>query len=178
MSDDAAKVVLAEYDGADALLAAARLARERGFAPHDALSPHRIEAVEEMLELPRSPVRRPMLIAGIAAAALAYGVESYSAILSYPFNSGGRPFNSWPVFLLVPFEFGVLVAAAAGLIAFLILCRLPRLNHPLFDNEKVDRATIDRFFLLFGRPAAAEDARRLTLLLEETRALSVEEVSA
>jgi hypothetical protein len=173
-----AKVLLAEFRDADALLAAARLAHERGFAPDDALSPHRIEAIEETLALPHSRIPWPMLIGGVGAAALAYGVESYSAILGYPFNSGGRPLNSWPIFLLVPFEFGILIAALAGLIAFLILCRLPRLNHPLFENAGVERASIDRFFLLFRQPDDEGDARRLTLILEEARALRIEEALA
>lgn len=178
MSDAATRILLAEYGGADALIAAARLTRERGFAARDALSPHRVEGVEEALDLPRSPIRWPILVGGVGAAALAYGVESYSAILSFPFNSGGRPLNSWPVFLLVPFEFGVLIAAMAGFAALLVLCRLPRLNHPLFENDVVRRASIDRFFLLFARPDEEKEARRLAALLEETGALRIEEADA
>jgi hypothetical protein len=165
---------IAEFADAESLLAAIGRSKESGFTPIDALSPYRVEGVEEALALPLSPVRWPMAIFGLGAAALAYGTEAYSAVVAYPFNSGGRPLNSWPVFLLVPFEFGVLVAAAAGLVAFFLLCRLPRLHEPTFDIEGVERATADRFFLLFAPPADEEDSRRLTALLEQTHALRIE----
>jgi hypothetical protein len=166
--------VIAEFADAEALLNAARCCRGRGLAPIDALSPYRLEGVEEALTLPTSPVRWPMMIFGLSAAAFAYGLETFSAVFAYPFNSGGRPPNSWPVFFLAPFEFGVLIAAAAGLVAFLCLCGLPRLNHPIFDVEGVERGTADRFFLVFSAPAEEGEERRLVEFLEEMRAQRVE----
>ena len=53
-------------------------------------------------------------------ALVAYGTEYHSAVFSYPYNSGGRPFDAWPTFMLVPFATGILVAAIAGFITFLI----------------------------------------------------------
>jgi hypothetical protein len=174
MSERTANGVVAEFADADSLLAAARRSKENGFAPIDALSPYRLAGIEEALALPQSTVRWPMAIFGLGAAVLAYGVEAYSAVFAYPINAGGRPLNSWPVFLLVPFEVGVLAAAAAGFVAFLCLCRLPRLNQPIFDIEGVERATTDRFFLLFSAPSTEQDGQRLTALLEQTRALRIE----
>ena len=64
-----------------------------------------------------------MFVAGMAMAALAYGLEYYSAVINYPYNSGGRPLDAWPAFMLVPFAIGILVASIAGFIAFLMACR-------------------------------------------------------
>lgn len=174
MTEGAGYGVVAEFADAESLLAAITRSKENGFIPTDALSPYRLESVEEALALARSPVRWPMFIFGLGAAVLAYGVEVYSAVLAYPINSGGRPLNSWPVFLLAPFEFGVLVAAAAGFVSFFFLCRLPRLNHQIFDVPGVKRATVDRFFLLFPTPGTQQDSDRLQQLLEQTRALRIE----
>ena len=41
--------------------------------------------------------------------ALAYALEYYSAVINYPYNSGGRPFDAWPAFMLVPFATGILL---------------------------------------------------------------------
>ena len=103
----------------------------RGFDPLDALTPCPVEELDDILRLDKSPIRWPMLIAALVVAAAAYALEFWSAVYAYPIDSGGRPLNSWPIFLLVPFEVGVLAAAVAGFAALLVLCGLPRLHHPL-----------------------------------------------
>ena len=45
-------------------------------------------------------------------------LEWYSAVFDYPIDSGGRPLNSWPAFMLLPFAIGIFGAA---------ICRLHRL---------------------------------------------------
>jgi len=175
---DARPHIVAEFGSPDALVRAARAARDQGFALADALTPCPVEEIEDTLELSASPIRWPMLVAAIAVAAFAYGLEFWSAVYAYPIDSGGRPLNSWPVFLLVPFEVGVLAAAVAGFVALLLLCGLPRLNHPAFDCGAVGRATDDRYLLLIEAPGEEGDGQRLRALLLEARALSLAEVAA
>lgn len=178
MSETARPRVIAEFGGPAALVAAARGARDQGFKLADALTPCPVEEVEEALGLATSPIRWPMLIVAVAVAAFAYGLEFWSAVYAYPIDSGGRPLNSWPIFVLVPFEVGVLAAAIAGFVALLVLCGLPRLNHPLFDLEPVERATDDRYFLLVEAPRENREAQRLRSLLVEAGALRLEEAPA
>ena len=121
-------LVVAEFRNGDDLSAAARDARKQGFDAIDALTPCPVEGLDEILGLDTSPIRWPMLIAALVVAGAAYGLEFWSAVYAYPINSGGRPLNSWPIFLLVPFEVGVLAAAVAGFAALLALCGLPRLK--------------------------------------------------
>ncbi len=97
--------------------------------------------------------------------------------VAYPFNSGGRPLFSWPVFLLVPFEVGVFAAALAGLIAFFVHCGLPRLHHPAFGVGGVERASQDRFFLDLRSPQRRRSAH-LQDLLCEAGAVSISEAEA
>ena len=97
-----------------------------------------------------------MTIAAAAAAAVTWLMQWYSAAVDYPLISGGRPFNSWPIFFLVSYEACILFGGIAGFIAFARDCRLPSLHHPLFNVEAIERATQDRFFLIFE---ASETAR-------------------
>ena len=93
-------------------------------------------------------------------------------MIDYPLNTGGRPLNSWPVFLLVPFEVGMLAAALSGFVAFLWNCRLPSLYHPVFDTTDFARATQDRFFLLAAQTDEEERSASLREALKHSGALS------
>ena len=98
-------------------------------------------------------MRAIMLAAGFVGRRLAYGLEWWSAVVAYPFNSGGRPLHSWPVFMLFPFEFGVLAAALAGLVAFFWCTGLPRLPRSALRMPVAWRAT---------RTASCSPSRRRT----------------
>jgi hypothetical protein len=167
--------LLAEFRDPDALLAALQKARQSGHKVLDTFTPFPVKGVAESLEIPPSRIRVAMLVGGLAMAAFAYWLQWWSAVFAYPVNSGGRPLHSWPVFLLVPFEVGVLASAAAGLVALLWRCGLPRLNHPLFDVGGFERASQDRFFLLVQE---SPDAREPDLydLLHRAGALMITEI--
>jgi len=133
--------LLAEFRDPERLKLALARVKESEHAALDALTPYPIEGLGAEFDGGRSAIRPAMLAGGIGAAAFALTLEWYSALIDYPINSGGRPLNSWPVFLLVPFEVGILVAALAGVVAFLVTCGLPRLHDPTFATPGIERAT-------------------------------------
>ena len=167
-------VLLAEFTGADALLQAAQGTREVGFRTLDAFSPFAVDGLAEAIGSPRSHVRVAMFVGGVGIAALAYWTEWYSAVFDYAINSGGRPLNSWPAFMLFPFAIGILGAAIAGLIALLVQSGLPRLHHPLFDVLEFDLASRNRFFLCLR----TGDMRGAREFLEPLRPLAIREVAS
>jgi ActD protein len=171
------KTLVATFHTPEALLRAAEKAKAEGFPPEDALTPFPIEEFEAVLGLKQASIRSPMAIAGFSAAAFAYALEWYSAALAYPYDSGARPpLNSWAVFLLFPFELGILVAGITGFIAFLIYCGLPSLYHPLFDVRGIDQATSDRFLLMVKTVWEENPEKRLREILEGEGASSISEV--
>lgn len=165
--------LLAEFETPEALVRALRLARADGHRLLDAFTPFPLEELSEVLKPARNPVRLVMALAGFGSAAAMYGLQWYSAVVAYPLNSGGRPLHSWPVFTLVPFEFGVLAAAVAGFATLLWACGLPRLNHPVHDMPQFERASQDRFLLLVAPKDGPAPLRRR---LEEAGALLVSEM--
>lgn len=168
--------LLAEFRDPAALKAALAQVRRSGHRPLDTFTPFPVEGLDEDLGLGRSRIRTAMLLGGLGVAAFAYWLQWYSAVHDYPINSGGRPLHSWPVFLLVPFEVGVLGAALAGFLAFLWSCGLPRLHDPLFAVPGFERASQDRFFLLVAARASDRDGAGLRRLLEGAGALVVTQV--
>jgi Alternative complex III, ActD subunit len=171
-------VLLAEFLHARQLKSAVQAARRRNYRPLDAFSPHHVDGLSELLVTRRSKVRVVMFIAGFGIAALAYFAgEFYTAVINYPYNSGGRPLNAWPAFMLVPFATGILGASIGGLITFLFETGLPRLHHPLFAVEGFERATQDRFWLMLQTPDDEDDKRQAVDWLRQAGARSVREAA-
>ncbi len=145
-------VLLAEFATAHETLTAAAAAAAAGIPAEDVLSPNPLEGITEHLA-PRpapAPIGWVMFIAGAGGALAGYGMQWYSAVIDYPINSGGRGLNSWPAFLLVPYETAILSAAIVGILGWLFMCGLPRPHHPLFAADIVERASQDRYLLVFA----------------------------
>lgn len=169
------KPLIAEFSDADSLISAAVCLKREGHQLLDAFTPFRLPELDNVLAVKPSRIRLSMLVGGLTMAAFAYFLQWYSSVIDYPLNTGGRPLNSWPVFLLVPFEVGMLAAAFSGLAAFMWTCRLPCLYHPVFDTTEFARATQDRFFLLATQTSKEERSAPLRELLKHSGALAVRE---
>ena len=139
--------VMAEFKDAEALLGAARRAREAGYGAVEAYSPYPVEGLADEVGLRRNLVPPIVLAAGVLGGVGGYFMQWYSAVISYPINSGGKPLHSWPEFIPVTFELTILAAAVVGFIAMLLLNGLPRLRHPVFNVREFDLASRNRFFL-------------------------------
>jgi hypothetical protein len=168
--------LMAEFATADELLAAARRAHEAGYRQAEAYSPFLIEGLAEALGFERSRV--PLITFGgaLLGGIGGYFLQWYSAVVDYAVNIGGRPFDSWPMFVPVTFELAVLGGALAAVIAMLAGSGLPRLRHPVFGAEDFDFATRNRFFLFLRRDDPAFDAQGAAELLAAMKPLRRVEV--
>ncbi len=172
------KALFAEFGDAATFSSAVEQVRGQEVEILDAFTPFPIEGLDDALGGGHdgARVRWCMLLGGLAAAALAYGLETYSAVWGYPFDVGGRPHNSWPTFMLFPFEFGILSAGICGLLGLFWVTGLPRLLHAVFDIEGFGRASNDRFILALEPPQARSRRTQLEKALSALGALSVREV--
>jgi hypothetical protein len=139
--------VMAEFKHAEALVAAAARARQAGYEGVEAYSPYPVEGLAETIGFRKNRVPLIVFISGLAGGVGGYFMQWYSAVISYPINSGGKPLHSWPEFIPVTFELTVLAAAVIGFIAMLLLNGLPKLYHPVFNVPEFDLASRNRFFL-------------------------------
>src|SRR4051794_16072966 len=139
--------LLAEFETPQQVLEATRRAREAGYVDMDAFTPYAVEGLAAELGLPRTRVPFVVLTAGLVGAAVGFFMQYYSMAIDYPLNVGGRPVNSWPVFVPIAFEVMVLVAGFAALLGMLFLNGLPRPHHSVFSVQRFERASQVRFFL-------------------------------
>jgi hypothetical protein len=168
---------VAQFCDGEALTEAVRRARREGYRRIEAYAPLPVEGLAEALGYQLLQIPALMLMGGVTGALVMYFIEFYSAMVDYPFNIGGRPYNSWPGFLFVGIEMTLLGAALFGVLGMLILNRLPSLYHPIFDAGGFERASRDGFFLCLRADGPGFDAARAEALLHELGALQVEELA-
>lgn len=168
--------VMAEFDGPNQLLTAARRAREEGYRKMDAYTPYPIEELSEALGFHRNRLPLIVLIGGIVGCVGGYLMQYYTSVIAYPINIGGRPFHSWPAFIPITFEVTVLIAALSAVLGMLALNGLPNPYHPVFNVPRFKFATRDRFFLCVEATDPKFDREGTAAFLKGLDAREVSEV--
>jgi len=166
--------VMAEFDSAEALLAATRHAYAAGYRVMDAYSPFPVEGLAEALGTHHTLVPWITLSGGALGALTGFGLQAWVHVAALPINVGGRPMLSWPMFIPVTFELAVLFAGLFTLVGLLVLNGLPHPYHPLFNVPSFHRATRDRFFLCVE--ARDSQFQRARAFLENLGAIEVADV--
>jgi hypothetical protein len=139
--------VMAEFSDPETLLAQTRKSYAAGYRKLSAYTPFAIEELPAALGLRHSRLPLLALVGGIVGALIGFFMQYYAAVIDYPWNIGGRPFNSWPSFTIVTFEMTILVAAGVTVLGMLLRNGLPQPYHPAFNAPNFGRASQDRFFL-------------------------------
>ena len=168
--------MMAEFDSASDLVAAARRTREEGYHKIDAYSPFPVEGLAEEIGFRKNSVPLVVLIGGLLGCMSGYALQYWISAVSYPINVGGRPYNSWPAFIVVTFEMTILFAGLAAVLGMLALNGLPMPYHPVFNVPRFAFATRDRFFLIIFSSDAKYDAGATRAFLEPLGPRSISEV--
>jgi hypothetical protein len=171
--------MIAMFSTPDAAKSAAAHLRQTGFRTVEAYTPYPVEGLGEIIH-PGRQLYLPLLmfVGAIFGAASGYWIQYWDEALNYPLNVGGRPYNSWPAFIVGTFEFMLLVAVAAGFFGLLAASRLPKLYHPIFESKVFERASRDRFLLCIEASDPSFDAASIRAAFERLGAERIEEVRA
>ena len=94
--------------------------------------------------------------------------------MAYPLVISGKPYFSWPAFIPITFELGVLFAALGAVLGMLGLNQLPMHHHPLFRSKVFEQVTDDAFFISIESWDPRFDPSATGKLLESLGARSVE----
>src|SRR3989449_6482675 len=168
--------LMAEFDAAEQLIAAAERCRAEGYRYVNAYTPFPVEGLAEALGFRRSSVPLITLIGGVGGGVGGFFMQYWMAAISYPQNIGGRSLNSWPMFIPVTFELTVLGAAVFAVLGMLALNKLPQPHHPVFNAPRFALASNNRFFLCIEARDPKFDRVQASQFLERLKAHDLTEV--
>jgi hypothetical protein len=160
--------VVGVFADTHALLDALKRARAHGMDTREVYSPVALEGIDEFLLPGRSPVRLATLIGGVSGLAAGLALAIWSA-LQWNLMVAGKPVVSIVPFLVVGFEFTILLGALTTLVALLVLMHLPTFRFPS-AGYRPDFSN-DRFGVWLD--SAPENTAAVSRLLRDAGALDI-----
>jgi hypothetical protein len=158
------------------LVEAAKRTYQAGYKRIDAYTPFPVEGLAEEIGFHRDEVPLVVLIGGIVGALTGYLMQYWMSAVAYPLNIGGKPYHSWPAFIVITFEMTILFAGISAVFGMLALNGLPMPYHPVFNVPRFTRASRDRFFLVVFSSDVKYDPAATRQFLESLDPRSVSEV--
>jgi hypothetical protein len=168
--------LLAEFETPEEVLDAARRARDAGFQSLDAFTPIPVEGLAEAIGFGWTSLPLVVMVCGIFGGVGGFGMCWYANVISFPLIIGGKPFNSWPMWIPITFELTILGAALGATFGMLVMNGLPRPYHPVFNVERFALASRDRFFLCVKARDKKFDLQTTKAFLEGLHAQGVFEI--
>lgn len=168
--------LMAEFNSADDLIAAAHKIHDAGYRRVDAFTPYPIEELAEALGHHRSKLPPIVLTGGLLGGLGGYFLQYWVAVIHYPLNIGGRPLHSWPAFIVPTFECTILFAAFAAVLGMFWLNGLPQPYHPVFNVPRFVEASRSRFFLMILSRDPRFDLEKTRKFMGSLAPISLEEV--
>lgn len=176
MRDTAIYGLMAEFDNVNDAIVAARQTYAAGYRKLDAYAPFPVEELSEAIGFHKNGVALICLIGGLLGGTAAYTLQWWINTISYPINIGGRPFHSWPSFIIVTFEMTILFSGLSAVFGMLSLNGLPMPYHPVFNVPQFDAASKDKFFLVIFSSDKKYNGVETRRFLEGLNPVSVAEV--
>jgi Protein of unknown function (DUF3341) len=168
--------IMAEFDSASDLVAAARKTHESGYRKIDAYSPFPVEELAEAIGFHTNRVALVTLIGAISGGLTGYLMQYWMNAVNYPVIVGGKPPHSWPAFIPITFEMTILFGGISAVLGMLALNGLPMPYHPVFNVPRFVVATKDRFFLIVFSTDPKYDPAGTRKFLESLGCRSISEV--
>jgi Alternative complex III, ActD subunit len=168
--------LMAEFETPTELVKACKAAYTEGYREMDAYSPFPIEEASEAIGFHKSAVPLVVLVGGILGGLSGFGLQYWINVIAYPLNIGGKPYDSWPAFIVPTFELTILFAGVIGMIGMFALNGLPRPYHPLFNVDAFSAVTRNRFFLCVEAADPKFDLAATQQFMQSLKPLSISEV--
>ena len=166
----------AEFENGEALLEAAKKAKDAGYDDIKAYSPYEVHGLSDVLGHSSASLGYIVLAAMILGIVGAFALQYWTNAIHYPLNVGGRPLNSWPAFTLIMFEGAILFGGLAAAGYMFLTTGLPTPYHPIFNTAGIEEASRSRFFLVIQVQDAKFSLQDTRSFLQTLNPVKVSEV--
>jgi hypothetical protein len=139
--------VLAEFGTVADVTHAAEKVRDQGFRKWDVYSPFPIHGIDRAMGLGDSRLGWIAFFMAVTGAFGGFGLQYWITKFAYPILIGGKPMNSFPAYVPVTFEPGILFTGFGCILGMLALNGLPRWYHAFFKSTNFKRVTDNGFFI-------------------------------
>ena len=167
--------MIAEFDGSTTLLAAIESAKTAGYTVMEAYTPLPVHEVSHALGY-KNRLPWVVLAGGMLGCFVGFFMQYWVSVVDYPLIIGGKPYNSWPAFIVVTFEMTILFSVLSAVLGMLAMNGLPRPHHPVHNVEAFELASRNRFFLMILDRDPHWDLGKAKELFASMQTLSIHEV--
>lgn len=167
---------LAQYETPDALAEAAEKVRDAGYEKWDCHTPYPVHGLDAAMGLKPTKIGFVSFIAGMTGLLSAVLMIQYMNNWDYPIIIGGKPngIGGFPAMVPIMFELTILLTGFGTLFGLFHFTKLPRHHHPIFESDRFEASTDDKFFISIEVGDEKFDMKKTRALLESTHPSHVE----
>jgi len=157
------KYILGVFDDEATLVDAFEKLKDKGVMPVEVYTPYPVHEILEGMPI-KTRITHAAFFYGLFAALGILGFLTYAASISWPLHYGGKPFNAFPSFIVVTIVATILAITLLTLFTFSARAKV-------FPGKKAEilheRATDDKFVMVFDEEGIANDSESLKAILAE-----------
>jgi hypothetical protein len=155
--------ILGVFKDEESLVSAFDKVKEKGILPLEVYTPYPVHEILEGMGN-KTRITHAAFFYGVFAAVGILGFLTYAASFSWPLNYGGKPFNSFPSFIVVTIVATILSITILTLFTFSARAKLFPGKVPEIYNE---RATDDRFVMVIDKKSMGSNIEAINSIITE-----------
>lgn len=158
------------FNDEETFISSIKSLQQKEFKIYDVFTPYPVHEVFHLLKL-KSRLPTAAYFFGLFAIVAVLGFLYYTSVIDWPIVYGGKPFNSFPSFIVVTIVLTIFTVTIASLAAFSARSRLiPGRENTIFDH----RATDDKFVIVVNTDTLDnERSEQISVLMKEQGAAEV-----
>lgn len=155
--------ILGVFKDEESLVAAFDKVKEKGVLPMEVFTPYPVHEILHGMGN-KTRITYAAFFYGLFAAIGILSFLTWAASFSWPLNYGGKPFNSFPSFIVVTIVATILSITILTLFTFSVRAKIFPGKVPEIFHE---RATDDRFVMVIDKKSLGEKSAEINSIISE-----------